>query len=203
MKKCHNPDTRTYTRVLHQLMYLLPHFCMSYTRFTSVVLAVCTAFVVSAQTTQAKNPGTIVDIAIGAAPEFTSLVDAVASQGLVPTLQSEGPFTVFAPTNRAFERLPSYITRAVEKNPALLKDILLAHVVPGEFRAADVVAMDSLTTAGGSELDVRIAGNRVSVGRARVVQTDILASNGVIHVIDRVIITPEVRNAALSILVGR
>jgi uncharacterized surface protein with fasciclin (FAS1) repeats len=110
---------------------------------------------------------------------------------LVETLQGPGPFTVFAPTDAAFAKVPAATMDALGKDPALLKAVLLYHVVPGKVMAADVVKLApkaEVATAGGKKLTVTVVDGKVMVDNANVVQTDIATSNGVIHVIDAVII---------------
>lgn len=131
----------------------------------------------------------IVDTAIGAG-SFSTLVTAVKEAGLVETLKSEGPFTVFAPTDEAFAALPEGTLDALLKDKAKLKSILLYHVVPGKVMAADVVELTSAKTAEGSPVPIRVQDGKVKVGGANVVKADIETSNGVIHVIDKVILPP-------------
>jgi transforming growth factor-beta-induced protein len=140
---------------------------------------------------------TIVEIAQGD-EQFSSLVGAVVAEELVETLSSEGPFTVFAPTNEAFATLPGYAARALEENPDVLSDILLYHVVPGEFIATDVLGVETLETALGE--DITVDANTVKVSGAGIIATDIIASNGVVHVIDTVMLPPSVQAAALSLV---
>jgi uncharacterized surface protein with fasciclin (FAS1) repeats len=137
----------------------------------------------------AKNDKDIVETAI-AAGDFTTLVAALEAGGLVETLQSDGPFTVFAPTDEAFAKLPAGPVENLllpQSKDELVK-ILTYHVVPGKVKAADVVKLDSAETANGSNLRIRVEGETVFVNDARVVATDIGASNGVIHVVDTVIL---------------
>jgi len=122
------------------------------------------------------------------AGSFDTLVAAVTAAGLVETLQSEGPFTVFAPTDDAFAKLPAGTVESLLADPDKLKQILLYHVVPGKVTAADVVKLSKATTAQGSDVDIAVNGSSVMVNNASVVKTDVMASNGVIHVIDTVII---------------
>lgn len=128
---------------------------------------------------------TIVDIAVQAG-SFKTLVQAVQAAGLVETLSGEGPFTVFAPTDEAFAQIPQDTLQAVLANKEQLTAILTYHVVPGKLMAADVVRSTQLQTAQGQSITVSTEGG-VRVDDANVVQTDIEADNGVIHVIDRVI----------------
>ena len=131
--------------------------------------------------------GDIVAIA-SSAGSFNPLVAAVKAAGLVETLQSDGPFTVFAPTDEAFAKLPAGTVDNLLANPDKLKQILLYHVVPGKVTANDVVSLSEATTAEGSEIDITVDGSSVMINNAKVVKTDVMASNGVIHVIDTVII---------------
>ncbi len=134
----------------------------------------------------------IVDTAI-ADGRFTTLVAAVQAADLVDTLRSPGPFTVFAPTDDAFAILPAGTVDALLAEPkGMLTQILLYHVVPGKLMASDVVGMASLPTAQGNMLKVTVNGSEVMVDGARVIITDIETSNGVIHVIDSVLIPPSV-----------
>jgi len=124
-----------------------------------------------------------------AAGSFNTLAKALKAADLVETLQGEGPFTVFAPTDEAFGKLPAGTLDALVKDPAKLRSILKYHVVPGKVMAADVVKLTSAQTALGQSVTIKTAGG-VSVNNARVVKTDVAASNGVIHVIDAVILPP-------------
>ena len=136
---------------------------------------------------QAANSSDIVATA-SAAGSFNTLVAAVEAAGLVDTLQAEGPYTVFAPTDEAFAKLPNGTVESLLANPDQLREILLYHVVPGKVMAADVVSLDSATTAQGSDVHIQLADGGVLINDANVTATDIETSNGVIHVIDTVII---------------
>ena len=138
----------------------------------------------------------IVDIAV-ADGRFTTLVAAVEAAGLVDTLKSEGPFTVFAPTDEAFNALPEGTVPALLNDIPALTDILLYHVVPGKVMAADVVNLSSADTALGEPVAIRVENGNVYVNDAQVIITDIEASNGVIHVIDAVLLPPADEPAAL------
>jgi uncharacterized surface protein with fasciclin (FAS1) repeats len=131
----------------------------------------------------------IVDTAVEAG-SFNTLVAAVKAAGPVDTLKGEGPFTVFAPTDEAFAKLPAGTLESLlqPENKAKLAAILTYHVVPGKVMAADVVKLSSAATAQGQSITVRVEDGSVSVDNARVVQTDIETSNGIIHVIDEVIL---------------
>ena len=128
---------------------------------------------------------TIVDIAVQAG-SFKTLVQAVQAAGLVETLSGEGPFTVFAPTDEAFAQIPQETLQAVLADKEKLTAILTYHVVPGKLMAADVVRSTQLQTVQGQSITVSTEGG-VRVDNANVIQTDIEADNGVIHVIDKVI----------------
>ena len=119
---------------------------------------------------------------------FNTLLAAAKAAGLVDTLQSDGPFTVFAPTDEAFANLPEGVVDSLLANPDKLKQVLLYHVVPGKVMASDVVGLSSATTAQGSDIAIAIEGDSVMINNARVLKTDVMASNGVIHVIDTVIV---------------
>ena len=138
---------------------------------------------------EAKPAGTLVEVAAGNA-DFETLVAAIKAAGLVETLSGEGPFTVFAPTDEAFARLPAGTLESLLKpeNKDQLVAILTYHVVAGQVKAADVVKLDTATTVNGQAADIRVDGGTVMVDNATVTATDITASNGVIHVIDTVIL---------------
>lgn len=128
----------------------------------------------------------IVDTAISAG-QFTTLVTAVQEAGLVDTLTGEGPFTVFAPTDEAFAKLPEGTLEALLKDKDQLRAILTYHVVAGKVMAADVQA-GAVATVQGDTLEITINDGTVMVDQANVLVTDVAASNGVIHVIDSVIL---------------
>ncbi|HEX6900492.1 MAG TPA: fasciclin domain-containing protein [Thermoanaerobaculia bacterium] len=128
----------------------------------------------------------IVDTAV-AAGDFKTLAKALQAAGLVDTLKGPGPFTVFAPTDAAFAKLPAGTLDALLKDKAKLAKVLTYHVVPGKVTAADVVKLTSAKTVEGQSVAID-ASNGVKVGNAKVVKADVMASNGVIHVIDTVLI---------------
>jgi uncharacterized surface protein with fasciclin (FAS1) repeats len=137
--------------------------------------------------TGTSKAGDIVAVASGAG-NFTTLVAAVKAADLVKTLQGPGPFTVFAPTDEAFAKLPKAALADLLKpeNKAKLAGILTYHVLSGKIMAADVKTMKA-KTVNGQELAIKVSGSTVTVDEAKVIKTDIAASNGVIHVIDSVI----------------
>ncbi|WP_119673374.1 fasciclin domain-containing protein [Deinococcus sp. RM] len=119
-------------------------------------------------------------------PNFSTLLSAVQAAGLVDTLNSAGPFTVFAPTNAAFAKIPQADLQALLNDREKLRAVLLYHVVPGRVTSAQVTKLSTATTAQGGTVDISTS-NGVRVNDARVTRTDIGASNGVIHVIDTVL----------------
>jgi uncharacterized surface protein with fasciclin (FAS1) repeats len=134
---------------------------------------------------------TIVDVAAGN-DDFETLVAAVEAAGLVDTLSSDGPFTVFAPTDDAFAQIPSEQLDAILADTELLTSILTYHVVPGEVTAEQVVGLSSADTVQGQAVTIQAGDAGVRVNDANVVATDVMASNGVIHVIDTVLLPPSV-----------
>ncbi len=138
---------------------------------------------------KAKAPADIVDTAV-AAGSFNTLATALKAAGLVETLKGPGPFTVFAPTDEAFAKLPAGTLESLLKpeNKAKLAGILTYHVVSGKVMAADVVKLTSAKTVNGQSVKIAVDGGKVKVDGANVVKTDVAASNGVIHVIDAVIL---------------
>ncbi len=133
---------------------------------------------------------TIVEIA-GANPDFSTLVTALEAANLVETLNGTGPFTVFAPTNAAFDALPAGALEALLQDQERLTAVLTYHVAAEGYTAAEVVNMTSIRTIQGESLNVSVADGRVTVGGVNVTQTDIVASNGIIHVIDAVLVPPD------------
>jgi uncharacterized surface protein with fasciclin (FAS1) repeats len=128
----------------------------------------------------------IVDTAV-AAGSFSTLAAALTAAGLVDTLKGEGPFTVFAPTDDAFAKLPAGTVDGLLKDIPKLKQILTYHVVSGKVMAADVAKMQSATTVEGSDVKID-ASNGVKVNDSTVTQADVAADNGVIHIIDTVLL---------------
>ena len=158
-------------------------------QFTALV---ATSFLLAASAfagSYSKKKSDIVDTAV-AAGDFNTLVAAVQAGGLVDTLKSDGPYTVFAPTDEAFAKLPNRTVESLLKpeNKDQIVEILTYHVVPGKVKASDVVTLHSATTANGSDVDIRVENKTVFINDSRVVATDISASNGVIHVVDTVLI---------------
>ena len=144
----------------------------------------------TATATPEPEPKSIVDIAAEDG-RFQTLVAALGAAGLAETLAADGPFTVFAPTDEAFARLPAGTVDALLADIPALTEILLYHVVSGSVMAADVVGLDSATTLQGDSVDITVDGTSVLINEARVVITDIQAANGIIHVIDSVLLPPQ------------
>lgn len=137
--------------------------------------------------------GDIIDVATGPGmQEVTTLVTAVQAAGLVDTLKGPGPFTVFAPTNAAFAKLPPGTVENLLKpeNKEMLKAVLLYHVVPGSVSAKQVMAMSTGTSVSDKTLNIKTMSNTVMVNDAKVIKTDVPASNGTIHWIDTVLMPP-------------
>jgi uncharacterized surface protein with fasciclin (FAS1) repeats len=149
-------------------------------------LALATGLAFAGQQASYEAQSDIVDTAV-AAGSFETLVTAVQAAGLVDTLKGDGPFTVFAPTDAAFAALPEGTLEALLADKEALTRVLTYHVVPGKVMAADVVKLDSATTVQGQSVRIDTSSG-VKVNDANVVQADIVTSNGVIHVIDRVIL---------------
>lgn len=150
----------------------------------AMVAAPLTAFAGGSDAMNAK--GDIVDTAV-AAGSFKTLTTALQAAGLVDTLKGPGPFTVFAPTDAAFAKLPAATVEGLLKDKARLTSILSYHVVPGKVMADDVVKLDGAKTVNGQSVAIKVVDGKVMVDNATVVQADVAASNGVIHVIDTVL----------------
>ena len=139
-----------------------------------------------------EEPGTVAEIA-AASDDFDTLEAALEAAGLTATLEASGPFTVFAPTDAAFDALPAGTLDdlLMPENQAQLVDILTYHVVSGDLAASDVVASSTLTMLNGETVSVTVSGSTVMINDAVITMTDIEASNGTIHVIDAVLLPPE------------
>ncbi len=160
---------------------------------TLSVLGVCLLALGAPAPTAAQAQRDIVDTAV-AAGNFSTLARALQAAGLVDTLKGPGPFTVFAPTDAAFAKLPQAQLNALLNNPAQLRAVLTYHVVPGRVTAADVVRLSNAQTVQGERIAINVTGNTVRLNNsAAVTQTDIRASNGVIHVIDTVLLPPSLQ----------
>ena len=155
----------------------------------AVIATLGVALVANAGSYKSEKSADIVDVAVSAG-QFETLAAALEAADLVDTLKGDGPFTVFAPTDAAFAKLPKGTVETLLKpeNRDQLTAILTYHVVPGKVYAADVVKLDSATTVNGADVMIRTSEKGVNVNDARVIKTDIGASNGVIHIIDTVIL---------------
>ena len=158
------------------------------TKVVAPIAAVVLAATVQSAWGAANGSQDIVSVAAGAG-SFNTLVAAVKAAGLVETLQGAGPFTVFAPTDEAFAKLPAGTIESLLKpeNKQKLVSILTYHVVPGKVMSADLTT-SKVKTVNGQELAIRVGGDGVMANNAHVVTADVAASNGVIHVIDTVVL---------------
>jgi len=158
--------------------------------FTTLLVAVLVISVLTfASTDYMSRMGkkSIVETAVSAG-QFNTLVTALKAADLVEVLSGPGPFTVFAPTDDAFAKLPKGTVEALLKNKDQLKAVLTYHVVAGKVMASDVVNLNSVKTVNGQKIAIKVKSGTVMVDNAKVVMTDIECSNGVIHVIDAVIL---------------
>ena len=163
---------------------------MNVRRFLAVsatAAAVVAATPAAAHARLGQDSGDIVQTA-SAAGNFKTLASLLDQAGLAATLKGRGPYTVFAPTDAAFARVPKATLDALAADPAKLRSVLLYHVANRKLTAAKVIKRRSVKTLNGQRLTVRVRGRRVTVGGARVVTADVGATNGVIHVINRVLI---------------
>jgi uncharacterized surface protein with fasciclin (FAS1) repeats len=161
------------------------------TRIILVALAVLALAVpaASAAPTRASATPTIAALA-AKTPQLSTLLSLVKAAGLADELAAPGALTVFAPTNAAFAKVPRTTLNALAKNPAALKRVLLYHVVAGKITAAKVVKLRSAKTLAGPSVRISVTGTTVRINTARVTAVDVKASNGVVHLIDRVLIPP-------------
>ena len=157
----------------------------------TVLVAVALAIVTvgSTATASPRKQATIIETAV-ATGQFTTLTKLLTRAGLVKTLQGPGPYTVFAPTDSAFRKVPTTTLNALLKDKAKLKAVLLYHVVAGNVTSAKVAGLSSAKTVNGKSVRVRVAGSNVFVNNSKVTTADVTASNGVIHVVNRVLIPP-------------
>jgi uncharacterized surface protein with fasciclin (FAS1) repeats len=155
----------------------------------SAVTAVAVTAMVGGATadTPRASDKNIVETAV-AAGKFETLTSLVKRAGLAKTLQGKGPYTVFAPTDAAFAKVPDATLARLARNRAKLRSVLLLHVAEGRLTAAKVTKRRSVKTLNGQRLAIRVRGGKVFVGGARVVTADVTASNGVIHAINKVLL---------------
>ena len=161
---------------------------------TSVFLAGCAE-------EPAQEEMNIVETAVDA-ESFETLVLALQSTGLDETLSGEGPFTVFAPTDEAFEALPEGTLEDLLEDEEALTEVLTYHVVAGEYMSSDITDMTSAETVQGEEIAIEVSDGSVMVNDANVIQADIETSNGVIHVIDKVIMPPSMKDSTQTTDMG-
>ncbi len=155
------------------------------------MFAAAAAFAIAAPTVSQAQDKDIVETAV-AAGSFKTLAKLLTDAGLVATLQGPGPFTVFAPTDEAFAKVPAATLAALGKDKEALKAVLLYHVVAGKVMAADALKLagKGAKTVNGAEAKITVMGGVPMINQAHITKTDILAKNGVIHVIDAVILPP-------------
>jgi uncharacterized surface protein with fasciclin (FAS1) repeats len=153
------------------------------------VAMVIAALAVPASVASAAGSKNIVETAAGN-PQFSTLVSLVEKAGLAGTLSGTKPYTVFAPTNAAFSKVPKKTLNMLLSNKAMLRKVLLYHVLPGKVPARKVLKTKSATTAEGAKVQFSVRGKSAFVNESKIVKTDIECSNGIIHVINAVLIPP-------------
>ena len=151
--------------------------------------ALAASMTVSAAPARQQEHKNLVQTAV-LAGQFKTLAKLLTRAGLANTLQQPGPYTVFAPTDAAFKKVPAKTLNALLANRAKLKAVLLYHVVSGKVTAANVLKLTSAKTLNGKSVRIRVSGSNVFVNTAKVTTPDVMATNGVIHVINRVLIPP-------------
>jgi len=165
---------------------------MNRIRMTLALVACAAIAAAGAASTAAAKPRTESDL-VGtavAAGKFTTLTKLLTRAGLASTLRQRGPYTVFAPTDAAFKKVPARTLNSLLGNKAKLKAVLLYHVVAGNVAAKDVVKLRTAKTVNGKSVRIRVNGSNVFVNSAKITSTDVMATNGVIHVVNRVLIPP-------------
>jgi len=156
----------------------------------AAALSAATAISAASPAKTTMTQKNIVQTAV-AAGQFKTLVSLVKQAGLAGALSGKGPLTVFAPTDAAFAKVPKATLAALAKNKAELKAVLLYHVVKGDVTAAQASMLTSAKTLEGASVPIRVSGTKVYVGGAQVIKADVKASNGIIHVINKVLIPPK------------
>jgi uncharacterized surface protein with fasciclin (FAS1) repeats len=161
------------------------------TRLLSLVAVAAAAVSLAAGTATARPLAQrdLVQTAV-AAGQFKTLAKLLTRAGLVSALEQPGPYTVFAPTDAAFARVPAKTLKALLADKARLRAVLLYHVVKGRVTAAEVAKLSTVKTLEGAKVRLRVTGSHVFVDQAKVTRADVMASNGVIHAVDRVLIPP-------------
>lgn len=173
---------------MKKLAYILPFFLLAFALQPQLQ---------AGENSKPRADKDIVAVALDAG-SFTILARALTEAGLVDALQADGPFTVFAPTDRAFEQLPAGTLENLLKDKEALKEILLYHVVSGEVSSKQVVNLDKATTLAGTDLRISVNNGRVMINSAKVTTADVAASNGVIHIIDEVLIPTKTESKKMS-----
>ncbi|MGQ9799836.1 MAG: fasciclin domain-containing protein [Ignavibacterium sp.] len=165
---------------------------MNTLRFAAIAVLFFAVTLVSVNAQDCNKKSATKDIVTTAvdAGNFNTLATALKEAGLIETLKGKGPFTVFAPTDEAFAKLPKETLEGLLKDKEALKKILLYHVVSGDVMSTDVVKLKEATTVEGSKVKINVKDGNVFVNDAKVIKADVKASNGVIHVIDTVILPP-------------
>ncbi|HKG04744.1 MAG TPA: fasciclin domain-containing protein [Conexibacter sp.] len=156
----------------------------------ALALACLAVAAIPAAGVQAATPQKNLVETAASAPQFSTLVSLVKKAGLVSTLSGRQSYTVFAPTNAAFAKVPRRTLTALANNRAKLKAVLLYHVVKGKVPASKVVRLDSARTVNGATVEIDVRKGKVYVNDARVTKPDIKASNGIVHQINRVLLPP-------------
>jgi len=154
-----------------------------------VVVAALVASTAATAPAQPRQGGDIVQTAVSAG-QFKTLASLLTKAGLVGALEKPGPYTVFAPTDAAFAKVPKKTLDALLADKAKLKAVLLYHVVAGKVTAADVTKLSSAKTLDGKKIRIRVSGKNVFVNTAKVTKPNVIATNGVIHIVNRVLIPP-------------
>jgi len=162
-------------------------------RLTAITLVIFAVSLISVNAQDYTKKVTTKDIVTTAvdAGVFKTLATALTEAGLIETLQGKGPFTVFAPTDDAFAKLPKGTVEGLLKDKEALKKILLYHVVSGNVMSTDVVKLTEATTVEGSKIKIKVKDGKVMINDAKVTTADVKASNGVIHIIDTVLLPPK------------
>jgi len=161
------------------------------TRFLITAVAALALAVPAASAAPAREAATPSIAAVATkTPQLSTLLMLVKKAGLAGTLSNPGAYTVFAPTNAAFAKVPKATLNSLAKNPAALKRVLLYHVLAGKVPAAKVVTLRSAKTLAGPTVRIRVTGTTVRINSAAVTKADVRASNGIVHLIDRVLIPP-------------
>ncbi len=162
------------------------------TRLFAILMVVTLLAAAAVPALAAQANGNIIEV-LQADGRFNTLSSALQQANLVDTLQTGGPYTLFAPTDDAFAALPQDQLNNLLNDPQQLRSLLMYHVISDEVMATDVQTMDTLDTADGEMLDINMENNVVTIGDAGLVEADIVASNGVIHAVDRVLVAPSLQ----------